>query len=251
MSTIATAIESANKALVPFIVGGGTDFAKTFAAVQEYSDVIEVGVPFSDPVADGPVIQEAAARAIEQGATIDGLLGTLREIGPSRPVVLMVSVSQVLAKGPGVFAETAAASGVSGFIIPDLPHEEADPIRCTLNANEIDLIGMVAPTSTLERRMALLQHAQGFAYLIAVRGVTGTRESVAPETLNYLQSCVEEARLPVCAGFGISTGDHIRVLRPVVDGFVVGSALVKKLNRGEDIRPLLDELRRAANGEEA
>lgn len=236
------------KALLPFLMAGHPTpqaFTQNLAEAGEFADVIEVGVPFSDPLADGPVIQAAAAQALKNGTTLSGTLEILarRKAGP--PVVLMLSVNQVLAGGLQRFAQRAADAGVSGAIIPDLPFEEQRDVREVFTRQGLALVSMLAPTTRHERAEAILKHAQGFAYLISVAGVTGAREGFAPETIEYLRRTAAQSPVPVCVGFGIGKPKHIEQLREHADGFIVGSALIRGLNEGQAVREILAPLRAA------
>jgi len=232
-------------ALMPFLMSGhptAAEFERNLAAAAEFADVIEVGVPFSDPLADGPVIQAAAAAALKQGTTLAATLEVLgkRKAGP--PVVLMLSVNQVLACGFEEFAKRAASAGVSGAIIPDLPFEESGQAHELFTRHGLALIAMLAPTTSEPRMRAILGQAQGFVYLISVAGVTGTRDGFPPETLAYIQRAREASRVPVCVGFGISTPAHIAQLKDHADGFIVGSALIKALDSGRPVAEVLAPL---------
>jgi tryptophan synthase alpha chain len=240
------------KALLPFLMAGHPTpqaFAHNLAQAGEYADVIEVGVPFSDPLADGPVIQSAAAQALKNGTTLAGTLEVLasRKAGP--PVVLMLSVNQVLAGGLQRFAQRAADAGVSGAIIPDLPFEEQQDVREVFTRQGLALVSMLAPTTRHERAVDILRRAQGFAYLISVAGVTGAREGFAPETIEYIKRTAAQSPVPVCVGFGISRPQHIGQLREHADGFIVGSALIRGLNDGKAVREILAPLRAACEAE--
>lgn len=238
------------KALLPFLMAGHPTpqaFAHNLAWAGEFADVIEVGVPFSDPLADGPVIQAAAATALKHGTTLSGTLDVLarRKAGP--PLVLMLSVNQVLAPGLERFAQRAANAGVSGAIIPDLPFEEQEEAREVFTRQGLALVSMLAPTTRPGRAEAILKHAQGFAYLISVAGVTGTREGFAPETIEYIRRSAALSPVPLCVGFGISRPQHIEQLREHVDGFIVGSALIRGLEQELSVADVLRPLREACN----
>ncbi|MBZ0135285.1 MAG: tryptophan synthase subunit alpha [Planctomycetes bacterium] len=238
------------KALMPFLMSGHPtpeSFARNLREAAEYADVIEVGVPFSDPLADGPVIQAAAAQALSHRTTLRSTLEVLtaRDDGP--PVVLMLSVNQVLAYGVAKFAASAKQAKVSGAIVPDLPFEESAQVREAFAHEQIALIPMLAPTTSDERKRAILGKARGFAYLISVAGVTGTRDSYPPETLAYIRSARELSPVPVCVGFGISKPQHIEQLRQSADGFIVGSALIRGIDEARSVADILKPLRRACD----
>jgi tryptophan synthase alpha chain len=240
--------EEGRRALMPFLMSGHPTreaFAANLAAAAEFADVIEIGVPFSDPLADGPVIQAAAAQALKQGATLASTLEVLRSRKSGPPVVLMLSVNQVLAAGFEGFAKRAAVAGVSGAIIPDLPFEESAPAREVFARQGLALISMLAPTTSEQRTRAILKQARGFVYLISVAGVTGTRDTFPVETLAYIRRAGELSEAPVCVGFGISKARHIEQLRDHADGFIVGSALIRGIDEGRSVAQILRPLREA------
>lgn len=234
---------SKRRALVPFLMScypTREGFRAALAEAATLADVIEVGVPFSDPLADGPVIQAAAAQALKQGTT---LAQTLEDVAAAKgpPVVLMLSVNQVLAGGAQNFAQRLKAAGVAGAIVPDLPFEEAGSLRAEFAAHNLELISMLAPTTAPDRMKSIAQGARGFLYLISSAGVTGTRDTFPPETLAYIKRARELSRAPVCVGFGISKPEHVKQLADA-DGFIVGSALIKAQGEGRSILDVLQPL---------
>lgn len=252
-ATLEAAFEAARaqarKALIPFLMSGHPTpqaFAANLREAARFADVIEVGVPFSDPLADGPVIQSAAATALAHGTTLAQTLHAIAESALPVPVVLMLSVNQVLAHTPEGFARKAAHAGVCGAIIPDLPHEESASMRDVFTRQELTLVPMLAPTTGPERMKAILAGATGFVYLISVAGVTGTRDSFPPETIAYVQHASRHAKVPLCVGFGISQPAHIHELREHADGFIVGSALVRAIDEGRTIESVLQPLKQAS-----
>jgi len=239
------------KALMPFLMAGHPSreqFVRNLTEAARIADIIEVGIPFSDPLADGPVIQAAGNTALNNGTTFAAAVEMIREAKPAAPVVLMLSVNQVLAQGVTRFAARAAEAGVCGAIIPDLPFDDAGSVRDALRANGIALIAMVAPTTPYRRLEAILKAAEGFVYMISVAGVTGTRDHFERGTLEYMRRVRELSPVPVCAGFGISTPAHITQLADAADGFVVGSALIRAIDEGRDICAFLTTLRNACAG---
>lgn len=240
--------ENDRAALLPFLMSGHptpSAFAVSLREAAAFADIIEVGVPFSDPLADGPVIQAAAATALKHATTLSSTLEVLRLRQPGPPIVLMLGINQVLARGVDKFASQAAEAGVSGAIVPDLPHEESAPVREAFTRQGLNLVAMVAPTTPAARMRAILAGAQGFAYLISVAGVTGAREALPAGTLEYLRAARELAPVPLCVGFGISKPEHIAALRDHADGFIVGSALVRSLAHGGTVADVLQPLRQA------
>lgn len=219
--------------IVAYVTVGYPDVETTFSLVPDLqaagADVIELGVPFSDPLADGVTIQQASFRALQQGVTLKKCLETcrsLRETGSSIPLVLMGYYNPFLNLGLERFAEEAAKSGVDGVIVPDLPAEEAGAMRRACVSNGIDLIFMLAPTSTDERIAWVCQMATGFVYCVSLTGVTGARRdlpSALPDFIARVRRCTD---LPLAVGFGISTRAHVEGVGKYADAVVVGSALI-------------------------
>jgi tryptophan synthase alpha chain len=230
---IAAAFASHGKraALIPYLMGGHPDLDGSveagLAAVDSGADLIEIGIPFSDPLADGPVIHAAATEALARGATPHGVLRACERLAERVPVVLMVYVNVVMTAGAEAFALRAAAAGASGLIVPDLPHDEAGEVRAACDAEGLALVPLVAPTTTPERVTAIGADARGFVYTVSVRGTTGERDELPPglpETVAGVRAATE---LPVAVGFGIATGAHARAVSELADGVVVGSRVVR------------------------
>lgn len=223
-------------ALIAFLTGGDPD-SKTFlsnasALVEGGADIVEIGVPFSDPIADGPVIQASSQRALRAGSTPKKVLQLIREISSSHdvPLVVLTYYNPILAMGPEKFFDTARYSGVSGVVVPDLPVEEMGQFRDFALKHGIDNILLAAPNTSQSRLGQILSRARGFLYLVSLYGVTGPREALSPQALETLKrvKSVADDRIPVSAGFGISSSDHVRTLMKAgADGAIVGSALVK------------------------
>ena len=237
------------RALVCYVTAGHPDPASSIALLRGLesagADVIELGVPFSDPMADGPVIQASSQQALEQGVTLDRTLELIGEARLATPVVLFSYLNPLLAAGPTVL-DRAAASGAHGVLVTDLP-VGADPIREQwFGSSPLAFVRLVAPTTPLERMRDIAAHGSGFVYLISRRGVTGMRSDVPaelPETIARLRSATT---LPVCVGFGISTSEQARTIGRLADGIVVGSAIVQAASRSVDEAvQLASELRRA------
>ncbi len=229
-------------ALIPFIMGGDPDCATTAAlliALQEAgADLIEVGIPFSDPLADGPVIQASTARALARGATPERVLRAIASVRHRLSIpVLCLSywnpIVQFHAKGaaptPELFLKRAAASGVSGLIVPDLPVEEGAALRVLAARQGIDTVFLAAPTSPPERLRAIARASEGFIYYVSVAGTTGVRHTL-PEALAH---GVRQLRLlttkPICVGFGISTPGQAAAVAKMADGVIIGSALIRAI----------------------
>lgn len=237
MNRIATTFnrlkQQRRRALVGYLTAGDPDFTASFgilrAAVAAGLDVLELGVPFSDPTADGPVIQEASARALRSGMTLARVLELAQQVraGTHVPIVLFSYFNPLLAYGLKRLVTDAAAAGVDGFLVVDLPPEEADDLRGAIGERDLPLIRLVAPTTRPDRLRSLTQDAGGFLYLITRTGVTGTGGLDFESVRNHAASVKALSSLPVCLGFGISSPEDVRTLGRLADGVVVGSALVR------------------------
>jgi tryptophan synthase alpha chain len=207
---------------------------------------LEIGIPFSDPLADGPVVQHAGQVALEAGMNVGAALEVAGSIASEGvPVVLMTYINPILAYDPRRFAASAAQSGVAGVIIPDLPVEESEPVAGWLRAASLDTIFMVAPTTAESRMESICDRSSGFVYCVTVTGITGARKEL-PEGMKELFDKVRKhTKLPVAAGFGISRPEHMKALRGNADAAVVGSAIVKEIDRGGDPVGLVKELLKA------
>ncbi len=236
-SAVEQAIRTANSegrcAFIPFFTGGYPDEAtcvEILAALGDAgSDVIEVGLPFSDPLADGPTIQASSQRALEQGITTEAVFRIVEKARRrvSCPLVVMTYVNPVFKMGVDSFAQRAQDAGISGVIIPDLPPEEAEPWQAAAGNHALDTIFLVAPTTPLPRLKTISRASRGFLYYVSMTGVTGSDFTVTPELLEGLRAAREVSSVPVAVGFGISTPEQAQALAPAVEGVIVGSALVK------------------------
>ena len=204
---------------------------------------LEIGIPHSDPLADGPVIQRAGQKALAAGMTVAGALevadGVARE---GIPVVLMTYINPVLSYNPRKFAAEAAQAGAAGVIVPDLPIEEAEPVTGWLRAASLDTVFMVAPTTPPDRISAIASHSSGFVYCVTVTGITGVRRDLPEGIAELLAEVNKRTTLPVAAGFGVSRQDHLKALRGKLDAAVVGSAIVDEIDRAGDGVSLVREL---------
>ncbi len=252
---IAAAIRAAagegRTALVAFVTAGYPDkagFRDTLAALSTAAEVIEVGVPFSDPMADGLTIQRASRGAIAQGVTLSWILDEIGAVERSHdaPIVLMSYLNPLLAMGYGCLAERALAAGVAGFIVPDLPLEESGPLDEALAARGLALIHLVSPVTPQSRIEAAARASRGFLYAVNVTGITGGAKSAAAGLKDYLRRVVAVSPVPVCAGFGVRSAAQVADLGAVVPGVIVGSALVEALERGESPSAFLAALRARA-----
>jgi tryptophan synthase alpha chain len=207
---------------------------------------LEIGIPHSDPLADGPVIQKAGQEALAGGMTVEGALEVAKAVASEGvPVILMTYINPLLAYDPRKFAAESAQAGVAGVIVPDLPIEEAEPVAGWLRSASLDTVFMVAPTTPPDRIASICSHSSGFVYCVTVTGITGARKEL-PEGIDELFAEVKKhTSLPVAAGFGISRQEHMRALRGKLDAAVVASAIVDEIERGGDGVALVRELLKA------
>ena len=207
---------------------------------------VEIGIPHSDPLADGPVIQKAGHAALAHGMTVAGAIEVAAAVAREGvPVVLMTYINPILSHDPRKFAAEAAQAGVAGVIVPDLPIEEAEPVAGWLRSASLDTVFMVAPTSPPERIAVICSHSSGFVYCVTVTGITGARKELPPDILDLLAEVRKHTKLPIAAGFGISRQEHLKELRGKLDAAVVGSAIVDEIDRAGDGVSLVRELLKA------
>lgn len=238
-------------ALVSFLTAGFPSrerFRGDLTTVAAHSDVVEIGVPFTDPMADGVTIQRSSMGALAQGVTLQWILAELAAMPPlNTPLVLMSYMNPLLAYGLDRLAADAARVGVCGFIVPDMPLEEAGAFEVALRANGVALVRMVTPVTPAERLKHLCDGAQGFIYAVTMTGTTGKNVNAAEDAMaavgSYLDAVRKQSSIPVCAGFGIRGPAQVQALDAHCDGVIVGSALVETLERGESAAALLDGLR--------
>jgi tryptophan synthase alpha chain len=227
------------RAFVPFVTAGDPDLATSEALVLGLAaagaDVIEIGVPFSDPIADGPTIQRATERALLKGTTLRRVLELARRVRAKTevPLVLMGSANPFYAMGPRGFAQAAAEAGVDGVIVPDLPPEEGAELYGALADASVDGILLAAPTTTPARLALLGERTRGFLYFVSLTGITGARASLAADLEENVRRAKAVCTLPVCVGFGISTPEQARAVGAYADGIVVGSAVVNLVERAK------------------
>jgi tryptophan synthase alpha chain len=248
------------KVFVPFIPAGDPDLDTTARLLPVLAaagaGLIEVGFPFSDPIADGPVIQAAYTRALNRGIKVEQIFDTVRRAAADPalarvPLVGMVSYSLIFRRGPEQFLDQAKQSGFSGLIVPDLPPEEAEALCALAALRDVKLILLVTPNTPRDRAARIAKLSTGFLYCVSVTGITGERDRLPPELLDQLRWLRTQTPLPLCVGFGVSRPEHVAMLRDAADGVIVGSALVKLLGQiGErptheviaDIQALVREL---------
>lgn len=226
-------------ALIPFITAGDPDLVTTEQALrlldQQGADLIELGVPYSDPLADGPVIQAAATRALQRGTRLDEVLEMVRRVSPDlrSPIVLFTYYNPILNRGVDAFLQAIAAAGVKGLVVPDLPLEEAEVLLNPAQTHGIEVTLLVAPTTPAERIAAIAQRSQGFIYLVSTTGVTGMRSQMETRVKDLIIELRGVTDKPIGVGFGISQPDHARqVMEWGADAAIVGSAFVKRLAEG-------------------
>jgi tryptophan synthase alpha chain len=214
-------------ALVCYAMGGDGDTPALLRAIDDAgADVIELGLPFSDPIADGPVLQAAATRALKAGATLRDLLGAVSRLRLRAPLVAMGYMNPIESMGAAQFARALREAGLCGAIVPDLPLEEAEPVRDALAAEGLDLVPLVAPTTPPGRAAAIAATARGFVYYVSVTGVTGARAALPEDLERRLADLRAVSPAPVAVGFGISRPEQAAALKGKADGVVVGTALV-------------------------
>jgi tryptophan synthase alpha chain len=247
-NAIETTVKQGRPALVGYLTAGfptRRQFREHLAAVAESCDVVEIGVPFSDPMADGATVQRASFKALADGVTLPWIIEELQSVSPRHraPLLLMSYLNPLLAFGLDKLPKAAADAGVCGFIVPDLPYEESDDLRAALKREGLALVQMVTPVTPAERLQMICKDAEGFIYAVTMTGTTGKALEVPEEVLAYMQRVKRVAPVPVCAGFGIRDRQQVARFAPYVDGVVVGSALVETLERGDDVKAFLGSLR--------
>jgi tryptophan synthase alpha chain len=247
VSALRAAAKQGQPALVAFLTAGFPSrekFREHLLAVATEADVVEIGVPFSDPMADGVTIQRSSEQALRAGVTLSGILEELGALPRlPAPLLLMSYMNPLLSYGLAALAQKSAAVGVCGFIVPDLPFDESDDMRAALAPHGLALVQMVTPVTPPERLARVAGASQGFVYAVTMTGTTGNKAAAPKEIADYLERVRAAATVPVCAGFGIRTRDQIDALRGMVDGVIVGSALVEVLERGESPQQWLAALR--------
>lgn len=246
-------------AFMPYLPVGYPDLSTSLDLFQTLAeagaDLIEVGVPFSDPLADGPTIQSATQQALANGVTSAQCLDVVRALrarGVATPMLLMGYINPILAYGVDRYVTDAAQAGADGFIIPDLPPDEAGEIEAVCQQQGLAMIYLVAPTSTSERLALAAAHSTGFLYLVSVAGITGARSELPPHLAGFVASVREHTDLPLAVGFGIATPQQASSVAALADGVVVGSALVKQAGGTEPkvgVRALAASLAQAVHGE--
>ncbi len=232
------------KALMPFVTAGDPSLPFTRRVLETLAasgaSLCELGIPYSDPIADGPVIQASYTRALDQGIRLESILRMLAETTPTLapPVITMVSYAIVYRHGIDAYIKAAQQAGAAGAIIPDLPVEEAASMVEQCRQADFSLIQLVTPTTPRDRAVRIAETSTGFLYYVSVAGITGERTSLPPDLAENVAWLKTRTPLPICIGFGISQPEHVQLLAPVADGLIVGSAIVRRIAQattaGED-----------------
>jgi tryptophan synthase alpha chain len=236
------------KALMPFVTAGDPDLEFTAAVLREVvargSSLCELGIPYSDPIADGPVIQASYTRALDRKIKLAEILTAVGRVAPelAAPVVTMVSYAIVYRHGLERYVADAKAAGIAGLIVPDLPVEEAGPLAKLCRREDLSLVQLITPTTPADRAKRIADETTGFIYYVSVAGITGERTQLPPSIVENVARLRKQTPLPICIGFGISRPEHVRMLAPVADGLIVGSAIVRRIAEAAT-RPRADVLR--------
>jgi tryptophan synthase alpha chain len=245
------------KAFVAFLPAGDPDPVTTVrlarGAAAAGANLLEIGFPYSDPIADGPVVQAAYTRALDRGLRLDDVFACTRdiarapEVAEKVPLVAMLSYSIIHRRGAEFFLTQAADAGFHGAIVPDLPADESDSLARLAAGRDFKLIQLVTPTTPRDRAREIARRSSGFLYCVSIAGITGERDRLPDELLDQLAWLRTQTDLPLCVGFGISRPEHVRMLREVADGVIVGSALVRLLPDAEAVADLIRTLSSALN----
>lgn len=241
------------KAFIAFITAGYPDLETTGKLILEFSrigvDIVELGVPFSDPLADGRIIQEASKAALDNKISLNDIFALVERIRPltNIPVALMTYYNPIFCFGERRFAEKAVFAGVDGVIVPDLPPEEARSFIKYAKENRLDTIFFIAPTTTGKRIKLVSQVSSGFIYYVSLTGVTGMRQKLPEDLKSKLKAVKEITTKSVCVGFGVSTSEQVKELGKICDGVIVGSAIVEKIKENIGKQDLVEEVSRFVN----
>ncbi|QDT00312.1 tryptophan synthase subunit alpha [Adhaeretor mobilis] len=229
------------KALMPFVTAGDPDLDFTAAVLQELAArgaaMCELGIPYSDPIADGPVIQASYTRALGNKIKLEQIMSMLGRVTPqlSAPVVSMVSYAIIYRKGLEAYCDEAQNRGLAGLIVPDLPVEEAATLSKICAQRDLSLIQLVTPTTPRDRALRICETSTGFVYYVSIAGITGERTELPPELADNVSWLREQTKLPICIGFGISKPEHVKLLAPAADGLIVGSAIVRRVAQAGEL----------------
>ncbi len=243
--------KTGRKALIPYIMAGDPSLEATRGFIMDLeksgADIIELGVPFSDPLADGPTIQRAAERSLENGTTLKKVIALVKEVRQHSeiPLILMTYYNPVFKFGIEAFIKQAVSAGVDGVIIPDLIPDEADDFTRAAKRHKLDTIFLLAPTSTRERINKVVKASTGFIYFVSITGITGSKLSVGKSMTGTLNSIKRATKKPVAVGFGISNPQEASTVAKLADGVIIGSAIVKLTARGKSIKTFVKNIRKA------
>jgi len=230
-------------ALIVYATAGFPTLPESLRRISEIgragADMIEIGVPFSDPIADGPVIQQASQAAIRGGITLEKIIAGVRVLAKPVPVILMSYLNPILAYGKEIFMRDIRSAGAAGLIVPDLPVEESAMLSGPARNFGVDLIFIVAPTSPARKIKRITRASSGFVYCASISGTTGIRKDLPPGLTGYMRRVRAQSRKPLCIGFGVSTAGQVKTLAGLADGVIVGSRFVEAVRRREDIRKLV------------
>ncbi|MFZ8952731.1 MAG: tryptophan synthase subunit alpha [Gammaproteobacteria bacterium] len=246
---IEESIQAAKKpALVAFITAGHPtldQFIKNLKAISKIADVIEIGIPFTDPLADGLSIQNSSLKALQSGASLVWTLDAIKENRDEIecPLILMSYLNPLLAFGFEKLASASKDAGIQGFIVPDLPIEESFSFKEAINAQNINLINLVSPATPEDRLGRLCKESQGFVYAVTKKGVTGGNDDLPDDVIKYLQKVKKSSSVPVCAGFGIRGKDQVEQLAPHIDGVILGSVIIDTIEQGGNVIKFLENIR--------
>ncbi len=244
MSQITSVFKPGHKALIAYITVGYPDIERTpeIAAVlaEKGCDIIELGIPFSDPLADGATIQKSSFQALQKGITPRSCLETAAKISEkiNTPLAFMTYYNPVLNYGLEAFCRSCIKSGINGLIVPDLPPEEGKELEGITRKHDLDLIYLLAPTSTDDRVAVVVERSRGFIYLVSLTGVTGARDKLSPELEGFVKRVRQKARQPLCVGFGISTPEQAGHVASMADGVIVGSRLIQLIEEDKTLTSL-------------
>lgn len=236
-------------ALIIYITAGFPSLEESISNVitlaKNGADIIEIGVPFSDPVADGPTIQYSSQIALLKGVTLKDIINEIKKINLDTPLVIMSYLNPLLAYGKDKLFKDMKDAGISGIIIPDLPVEDSSEWTSLGGTYNIDVIYLVAPTSSAERIKEIAKKSRGFIYCVSVTGITGARNKLSAGILKFLEKVRQLTNKPIAVGFGISTPEHIKSLRKKVDGVIIGSRIIEAIRKKEDLKELIKEFKKA------
>jgi tryptophan synthase alpha chain len=239
------------KAFMPFVTAGDPDLETTKALIKTLDaagcHLVELGIPYSDPIADGPVIQASYTRALNNGSKLENIFAMAKEVTAevAIPVVSMVSYAIIFRLGLDAYLDQAIAAGISGAIVPDMPVDESEEFAAKCRERDFSLIQLITPTTSKERAIKIAKQTTGFIYYVSVTGITGERTEMPAELADNLKWLKEQTDLPICVGFGISSPEQVATLKPVCDGMIVGSAIVRRIaaaSEGTSIDEVLSDV---------